>query len=53
MKTEQILPASYSKSACRGYLGKGNRKVILLGVLWEVVHWYRSPSGVYMGFKEY
>ena len=53
MKTEPILPASYSKSACRGYVGKGSRKVILLGVLWEVGHWYCSPSGVNMGFKEY
>ena len=53
MTPEQIPPASYSKSACRWYLGKGNRKVILSGVLWEVGHWYRSSSGVHMGFKEY
>ena len=38
MTTEQIPPASYSKSACRGYLGKGIRKVILSGVVWEVGH---------------
>ena len=38
MTTEKILPASYSKSACRGYLSKGNRKVILSGVVWEVGH---------------
>ena len=51
--SEQILPASYSNAVCRGYLGRGNRKVISSCDVLEVGHWYPSPSEVYMGFKEY
>ena len=53
-------PASYRKAAYRrfilyhhGYLGRGNRKVIPSCVVLEIRHWYPSPSGVYMGFREY
>ena len=53
-------PASYRKAAYRrfilyhnGYLGRGNRKVIPSCVVLEIRHWYLSPSGVYMRFREY
>ena len=39
-------PASCSKASYRGYLGRGNRKVIPSCVVLEVCHWYPSPSGV-------
>ena len=53
-------PASYCKAAYRqyilwmhGFLGRGNRRVILSCVIWAVRHFYPSVSGTYMGFREY
>ena len=53
-------PAKYRKIAYRhyilwnyGYLGRGVRRVIPSCVVWAIRHWYPSPTGVYMGFREY
>ena len=51
---------SYRKAAYRqytlwvhGHQGRGNRKVIPSCVVVAVRIWYPSPTGMYMGFKEY
>ena len=53
-------PAKYRKTAYRhyilwhyGYLRRGVRRVIPSCVVWAIRHWYPSPTGVYMGFREY
>ena len=52
-------PQSYRKAAYRqwvmwqhGYLGRANRKVIPLCVVWAVRTRYPAPDGRYLGFKE-
>ena len=53
-------PSSYRKAAYRqyiywvhGYLGRGNRRVIPSCVMLAIRRWFPSPTGVYMGFREY
>ena len=37
----------------RGYLGRGNRKVVPSCVIWKVRDNYPAPNNNYTGFKEY
>ena len=53
-------PGSYRKAAYRqfilwahGYLGRGNRRVVPSCVVLAIRRWYPSPTGIYLGFKEY
>lgn len=53
-------PASYCKAAYRqyilmthGYLGQGIRRVVPSCVVLAIRRWYPSPSGTYMGCREY
>ena len=53
-------PSSYRKAAYRqwilwnyGYLGRGQRRVVPLCVVWAVRKRYPAPDGYYLGFKEY
>ena len=53
-------PSSYRKAAYRqyilwihGYLGRGNRRVVPSCVVLAIRRWYPSPTGLYMGFREY
>ena len=53
-------PASYRKAAyhqyilwAHGYFGRGNRRVVPSCVVLAIRRWYPSPTGIYMGFREY
>lgn len=53
-------PSSYRNAAYRqyilwihGYLGRGNRRVVPSCVVLAIRRWYPSPTGLYMGFREY